>query len=102
MSFNGENWDKVAAEAVVRSCSVKNVFKKYCEIHRKTPLLESLFNKAASLKARKFIQKRLQQRRVPVNFEEKFKNSHFAENLRAAVPFFSTNNVSEKISRAKS
>ena len=38
-----------------------------CIIHRETPVLESLFSKAASLEAYKFIKNRLQQRCFPVN-----------------------------------
>ena len=40
---------------------------KVCNIHRKTPVLESLFSKVASLEAYKFIKKRLQHRCFPVN-----------------------------------
>ena len=36
-------------------------------MHRKTTMLESLFNKAADLKAFYFIKKRLQQNCLPVN-----------------------------------
>ena len=35
---------------------------KVCNIHRKTPVLESLFSKVASLEAYKFIKERLQHR----------------------------------------
>ena len=35
---------------------------KVCNIHRKTPVLESLFSKVAGLEAYKFIKKRLQHR----------------------------------------
>ena len=40
---------------------------KVCNIHRKTPILESLFSKVASLEAYKFIKKRLQHTCFPVN-----------------------------------
>ena len=40
---------------------------KVCNIHRKTPVLESLFSKVASLEAYKFIKKRLQHRCFPFN-----------------------------------
>ena len=36
-------------EAVVRRCSVKKLFLKISQIHRKTPVPESLFNKVAGL-----------------------------------------------------
>ena len=63
------NMNKTAVEAYVqfqkqppavfckKSCSLK--FRKF---HRKTPVLESLFNKVAGLQACKFIKKRLQYR----------------------------------------
>ena len=44
-----------------------DVFKKFSNIHRKTPVLESLFNKVAGLKVCNFIKKRLQGRCFPVN-----------------------------------
>ena len=40
---------------------------KVCNIHRKTPVLESLFSKVTRLKICKFIKKRLQHRCFPVN-----------------------------------
>ena len=40
---------------------------KVCKIHREMPVLEPLFSKVASLGACKFIKKRLQHRRLPVN-----------------------------------
>ena len=40
---------------------------KVSNIHRKTPVLKSLFRKVASLEAYKFIKKRLQHRCFPVN-----------------------------------
>ena len=55
---------------------------KVSNIHRKTPVLKSLFSKVASLEAYKFIKKRLQNRCFPVNianFLRKFylKNTTF-------------------------
>ena len=44
----------------------KSCLKKFCNIHRKIPLLESLFNKNADLQGCNFIKKRLQDRRFPV------------------------------------
>ena len=44
-----------AREAAVRRCS-----SKFHKIHRKTPVLESLFNKVVGLKACNFIKNRLQ------------------------------------------
>ena len=37
------------SEAFIRRYSLKRVFLKFCIIHRKTPLLESLFNKVKVL-----------------------------------------------------
>ena len=42
-----------------RRCSVKNgVLKDFRKFHRKTPVLESVFNKVADLKAWNFIKER--------------------------------------------
>ena len=40
---------------------------KFRNIHRKTPALESLFNKVAGLKDSNFIKKKLQRRCFPVD-----------------------------------
>ena len=45
---------------------------KFHNNHRKTSVLESLFNKVVDLKASSFIKKRLQHRRFHVNILEKF------------------------------
>ena len=47
---------------------------KVCNIHRKTPVLESLISKVASLEAYKFIKKRLQHRCLPVNIANFLRN----------------------------
>ena len=44
----------------------KLLIKGLCQFQRKTPVLESLFNKVAGLRARSFIKKRLQHRCFPV------------------------------------
>ena len=41
----------ILLEAVVRKCSSKWCFWKFCNIHRKTLVLETLFNKVEGLKA---------------------------------------------------
>ena len=52
----------------LRRCSVKRgVLKNFAIFHRKTLVLESLFNKVAGLKACSFIKKRLQNRCFSVN-----------------------------------
>ena len=50
-------------------------------VHRKTPVLESLFNKFAALKDCNFIKKRLKRRCFLVNILKNFKNSIFIEHL---------------------
>ena len=37
-------------EAVAQRCSVKKMFLEISKVHRKTPMLESLFNKVAGLR----------------------------------------------------
>ena len=56
-----------------RRCSIKSCFWKSCNIHRKTPVLKSLFNKVAGLKIRNFIKKSLQRRGFIVNISKIFK-----------------------------
>ena len=57
------------------------VLKKLHKIHRKTPLLESVFNKVAGLKAWNFIKKRLQQD-IFLWILHKFSKSLFTEHLQ--------------------
>ena len=56
-----------------KSCS-----EKFRKIHRKTPLLESLFNKVVAQKACNFIKKRLQHRRFPVNIAKRLRTAIFS------------------------
>ena len=51
-----------------RRYSVKKVFLKISQFHRKTPLLENLFNKFVGLQIYNFIKKRLQHRCFPLKF----------------------------------
>ena len=51
------------------------MFIKIHNIHRKTPLLESLFNKVAGLQDYNFSKRRFQQRCFPVNIVKNFENS---------------------------
>ena len=51
-----------------RRCSVKKCYKKFRKFHRKTSMLESLFNKVPCLQVCNFIKKRLQHRCFPVKF----------------------------------
>ena len=57
--------------------------EKFRNIHRKTSVLESLFNKVTGLQACNFTKKRLQHRRFPVNIAN-FKNTYFEKHLRTA------------------
>ena len=54
---------------------------KFRNIHRKTPTLESLFNKVAALQACNFIKKRLQHMCFPVNIT-KFLRTPILKNIR--------------------
>ena len=51
-----------------RRFSIKKVFLKFRKFDRKTPVLESLFDKITGLKACNFILKRHQHRHFPVKF----------------------------------
>ena len=49
-------------------CSIKKaVLKKFCNIHRKIPVLESLFNRFACFKTCNVLKKTLRHRCFPVN-----------------------------------
>ena len=63
------------SEAAVCRCS-----SKVCNIHRKIPVLESLFNKVAILK--NFIKKRLQHKCIPVNIARFLRTANYIEHLR--------------------
>ena len=60
-----------------RCCSSK--IRKF---YRKTPALESVFNKTAGLKVYNFIKKRLQLRFLPVKFVKFLKTSFFTEQFQ--------------------
>ena len=47
--------------------------KRFCNIHRKTPVLEFLFNKVAGLKACNFIKQKFQPSRFPMNIAKLFR-----------------------------
>ena len=57
------------------------VVKNFYNIHRKTPVFESLSNKVASLKTFNFIKKRLQPRCFPVNIAKFLRKALFKEHL---------------------
>ena len=48
-SFSRCLW--VTIRSSQRRCSIKKLFLKFCNFHRKTPVLESFFNKVADLEA---------------------------------------------------
>ena len=56
------------ADVLLNKCS-----KTFCKFDRKIPLLDSLFNKVAVLKACNFVNKRLQHKCFPVKFAKTFK-----------------------------
>ena len=58
---------------------------EYRNIHRKTPVLKSLFNKVAGLKACNFIKKRLQRRCFPANIA-KFLRTAILKNINKRMP----------------
>ena len=59
----------------------RKVFKNFCNIHRKTPVLDSLCSKVASLEACKFINKRLQHKCFPMNIANFLRTAFFMEHL---------------------
>ena len=63
-------------------------FWKLCNIDRKAPVLESLLNKAADLKATNFTKKRLQHRGFPVNIAKFLRTPFFIEHLLCLVLLF--------------
>ena len=71
MTSNDDEWQRMTANGTTNDneWNERNDYKwmKVCNIHRKTPVLESLFNKVARLEAYKFMKKRLQRRCFPVN-----------------------------------
>ena len=54
---------------------------KFCNIHLKTPVLESLFNKIAGLKVCNLIIKRLQDSYLPENIAKSLRTAIFIEQL---------------------
>ena len=56
--------------------------KEFRNVHRKAPMLESLFNKVTCFQACNFIKKNLQYRCFPVNITKFLRTVFFIENLR--------------------
>ena len=77
------------SEVAVRKCS-----SKFCNIHRKTLVLQSLFNEVAGLKSCNFIKKTLQQRCFPVNIAKFLRTANSIEHLWTASDLSSYQSIS--------
>ena len=66
---------------VIYSCRKTWCSSKFCNIHRKTPVLESLFNKVSGLKACIFIEKYTPTQLFSYEYYKIFKNNFFMEHL---------------------
>ena len=73
---------KKTNELLKQKVNQKQPFEAVCNMHRKTPLLESLFSKPAGLKTCKFIKKKLQHFCFPVTFAKFLRTAFFIERLR--------------------
>ena len=69
------------SEAAVRRCSSKQVFLKISQCSQKTPVFESLFNKAGALKACIFIKKEIPTQVFSCEYCKIFKNSFLVKDL---------------------
>ena len=68
------------SEAATGNVLGKRCSKKFRKFYRKTPALESLFNKVAGLQTCNIIKKKLQHRCFPVEFV-KFLRTHILKNI---------------------
>ena len=85
MLFPGSSKDVWFYFEMLEKQSLEVFYKKICSqkfpnIHRKTSVLESLFNKVAGLQACNFIKKRYQHRCFPVNIS-KFSRTSILKNI---------------------
>ena len=69
-------------EAIVRRYTSDRCSYKFHNVHKKTPVLESLFNKCPGLKVCNFIKKRLQNRWFAVKFAKFFRTYFFTKHVR--------------------
>ena len=69
------------SEAAVRRCSSKQVFLKISQCLQKTPVFESLFNKAGALKACIFIKKEIPTQVFSCEYCKIFKNSFLVKHF---------------------
>ena len=92
MDFHEED-DDIIRSSLSQMFLKIGVLKKFRNIHRKTPVLESLFNKVTGLQVCLFIRKRLQHKCFSTcDICELFKNTYFGEHLRIAASSLSTTN----------
>ena len=63
----------------------KAVFKTFRNIHRKTAVLESLFNKAAGLACLATLMKETPSQTLSIEYCEVLKNTHFKQHLQTAA-----------------
>ena len=75
------------SEVAVHKCSSKSVFLKISQYSQKTPVFESLFNKAAGLKACNFIKKEIPSQVFSCEYWEIFKNNFFVWTLSVHYTF---------------
>ena len=68
------NYESTSQKYLFVDVLQNSCFSKFRNIHRKTPVLESLFNKETPCN---FIKKRLQQRSFPLNIAEFFRTAFF-------------------------
>ena len=68
------NYESTSQKYLFVDVLQNSCFSKFRNIHRKTPVLESLFNKEAACN---FIKKRLQQRSFPLNIVEFLRTAFF-------------------------
>ena len=76
----------VESKSTNRRCSLKKgVLKYFAKFPRKTPVLESLFNKIAGLEACNFIKKTLQRRCFPVKLAKLLRTPFFYRTPQVAT-----------------
>ena len=67
--------------AIYQKQSLADVFQNMCNIHRKRPVLKSLFDNVAGPQVYNFVKKRLRYRCFPVNFVNIIRTTFFTEQL---------------------
>ena len=75
------NWTK-GVYSWLNKVSFKQAEAAVCNIRRKTPVLECLFNKVADCN---YIKKRLQFRSFPINMAKFLRPAFFIEHLRSLI-----------------